>query len=411
MRRLERAKPGVWWTVVAAAVAAIPLDVWAQDAPPSFTPGQIDQMVSPIALYPDPVLSQVLTAATFPDQVIEANKWAVEHKDMNGEELGEAMDAAGLEWDASVQALIPFPEVLEKMVSEETWMRQLGDAVLAQRGDVMASIQRMRKKAQDAGNLKSTDQMVVETTSAPAPSSQATAPTSAPTSSPETSTSTSTSSTTNTTIIEIQPADPQVIYVPTYPPEVYAPPPPGPSAGGMMFGFMAGVAVASVFDDNYYGGCGFGWSNNTVIINNNSFSRTWNNRNSYRPPYNPPRSRSRAGNQANVGDRGGNPGNRGGSAQRPGDRGTQGNLGGQTRDQPGSGNLGGQTRANQPSSKDRARTQPGAGSRGYSKPAGSASTGAVGGYGGGRSEANAGARGRSSSGGARGGAHAGGRRR
>jgi hypothetical protein len=114
------------------------------------------------------------------------------------------------------------------MTGDLDWTRNLGNAVLAQRGDVMDSIQRLRKQAQDAGNLKSNEQMNVET-----------------------------ETTGGATVIEIQPADPQIIYVPTYTQTVYAPPPPGPSAAGVMMGFIAGVAIASCFNDNYYGSCGF----------------------------------------------------------------------------------------------------------------------------------------------------------
>src|SRR5262245_37948030 len=104
--------------------------------PPALSPDQLDQLVGPIALYPDAILSQVLTASAYPDEVGEANDWAQSHKDMNGEELGLAMSEAAFAWDASVQALVPFPTVLETMTKDKAWLKRLGDAVLSQRGDV-----------------------------------------------------------------------------------------------------------------------------------------------------------------------------------------------------------------------------------------------------------------------------------
>ena len=115
------------------AISMFAFAVQAQDSPPSFSADKLDQLVSPVALYPDPLLSQVLSASSFPDEVVEANKWAQAHKDVSGEQLGQAMNDAGFTWDASVQALVPFPTVLEKMVADQKWMKELGNAVLAQK--------------------------------------------------------------------------------------------------------------------------------------------------------------------------------------------------------------------------------------------------------------------------------------
>jgi hypothetical protein len=215
-------------------------------------------VVARVALYPDPLLAQVLAAASFSDQIPDAYKWAQDHQSLKGDPLVQAMQSANFSFDPSVQALIPFPTVLQMMNQDLNWTAQLGSAVLVQRGDVMDAVQRMRKKAYDAGNLKSTQQVQVVQ------------------SSPQ--------------VIEIQPPSPQVFYVPTYNPAVvYAPappPPPGPSTGAVvasaLIGFAAGVAITAAFSNSwcgYHGG--FGWSSHTVIINNGAWGRTWVNHTTY----------------------------------------------------------------------------------------------------------------------------------
>ena len=203
-------------------------------------------------------MAQVLAAATFSEQIPDATKWAAQHKNLKGDALAQAMDAAQLAFDPSVQALIAFPPVLELMNKDLAWTQKLGDATLVQRGDVMDAVQRMRKKAQDAGNLKTTQQTTVVQ------------------SSPQ--------------VIEIQPASPTVIYVPTYSPQVvYAPappPPPGPSTGAVVaaaaIGFMAGVALSNSYCNSYWGHHGgFGWSSHTVIVHNSAWGRTWVNHSTY----------------------------------------------------------------------------------------------------------------------------------
>src|SRR5262245_55893741 len=148
------------WLVVAtcAATAAI-----AQDEPPKLSASQLESLVAPIALYPDQILAQVMTASTFPDECVAANSWAQAHKELHGDALSQAMSDAAFEWDPSVQALVPFPTVLETMTRNRGDLDRLGNAVLVQRGDVMDAIQSMRHKAQEAGNLKSGEQMTVQT--------------------------------------------------------------------------------------------------------------------------------------------------------------------------------------------------------------------------------------------------------
>src|SRR5258708_31461460 len=118
-----------------------------QGPPPSFAPEQLDQMVSRIALYPDALLAQVLAAATFPDQIPDAARWADQHHYLTGQALANAIQADHLPWDPSVQALLPFPSVLEMMANDMSWTTDLGNAFLSHQQDVMDAVQRERRKA------------------------------------------------------------------------------------------------------------------------------------------------------------------------------------------------------------------------------------------------------------------------
>ena len=123
--------------------------------PPPLSQAQLEQLVAPIALYPDPLLAQILMAATYPLEVIEATRWASDHMD------GQAQGSAALQsqnWDPSVKSLIPFPRILENMSNQVQWTEALGNAFLAQQPDVMAAIQNLRHKAMAAGTLKQTPQ-------------------------------------------------------------------------------------------------------------------------------------------------------------------------------------------------------------------------------------------------------------
>jgi hypothetical protein len=227
----------------------------AQQAEPArLSPAALDDVVARVALYPDPLLAQVMAASTFVEQISAADQWAVQHKNLKGDALAQAMEGAQLGFDPSVQALLAFPAVLDLMNKDLAWTQALGDATLVQRGDVMDAVQRMRKKAYDAGNLTSSQQMTVVQ------------------SSPQ--------------VIVIQPPSPTVVYVPTYNPQVVyvAPPPPAPGVivAAAAIGFAVGVALSPSYCNNYWGyHSGFGWSSRTVIVYNGAWGRTWVNHSTY----------------------------------------------------------------------------------------------------------------------------------
>ena len=224
------------------------------------TPEQLQRLVAPIALYPDSLVAQILAASTFPEQVVEADRWVQTHPDLKGDALAQAVDKES--WDPSVKALAAFPSVLGNMDKNLSWTSSLGDAYYNQQQDVMDAVQVMRQKAEQAGNLKTTPQQTV-TTQGP-------------------------------TII-IEPAAPDVVYVPAYDPwVVYGPgivawpgwyPYPGIWFGGPYLSFGAGFGIG------FYGGFGWGWHNwgcdwhnHYAVFNHEryfSHSTTFYNRNVY----------------------------------------------------------------------------------------------------------------------------------
>lgn len=222
-----------------------------------FRQEELDQMLAPLALYPDALLAQVLMASTYPGDVADAVAWSRAHPDASGDDaVGQV---ANEPWDPSVQSLVAFPAVLVTLGQDPAWVQRVGDAFLAQPGDVMDSVQRLRRQAQAAGNLQSTEQQRVIVQPAPPASTTTVVQTPAPTQ----------------TII-IEPADPQVVYVPSYNPSVvygtwpnpsyppaYYPPPPGYYFGSALvagLGFAAGVAVI----DSIWGDCD--WDHDDIDI-------------------------------------------------------------------------------------------------------------------------------------------------
>jgi len=223
-----------------------------QDTTAELNNQQIEQLVAPIALYPDALVAQVLMASTYPLEIVQAARWSSTNPKVKGAALENAMQKQI--WDASVKSLTAFPEVLRMMNDKLDWTQQLGNAFLAQQEAVLAAVQTLRLRAMKAGNLKSTKQHKVAT---------------------------STGSNSKTYVV-IQPTNPEVVYVPVYNPTVvygtwpypayppYAYYPPGYAARG-AFWFATGVAVGSAL----WGNCNWGRYNVNINVNRfNQFNRT-----------------------------------------------------------------------------------------------------------------------------------------
>ncbi len=219
--------------------------------PPSYPPQELDRLVQRVALYPDPLLSQIFAAATFPDQIPDAARWADQHHYLTGDALAAAISSDRLPWDPSVQSLLPFPSVLDMMASDMGWTSEVGNAFLAQQPDVMDAVQRERRQAYDYGYLRSGPQVIVN----------------------------------GGPYITILPANPAFIVVPYYNPlVVFAPPRPGFFIGGAI-GFRFGVAIGPAFAPWGWGVNRFAWGEHRVFINNAPWGRTWANRGAYVHPY------------------------------------------------------------------------------------------------------------------------------
>ena len=265
--------------LIAALSLVAPSPLFAQATPTAaadatvFNTEQLDALLAPIALYPDALLAQVLMAATYPLQVVEAARWldVPANKDLTGDALAQAL--AKQNWDPSVKSLVPFPQVLTMLNGNLDWTQQLGYAFATQQADVMNSVQRLRQQAQTAGYLKTTEQQRVAVE--------------------------------NSTIV-IEPANPQTVYVPVYSPSVvygawpyptyppvYFPPPPGYVVGTAFLSglaFATGVAVVGSLwgwaRPNWYGGYGGGSYVNVNVnrYNNINVNRAQINSSVWRPP-------------------------------------------------------------------------------------------------------------------------------
>ena len=291
----------------------------SSDQASKIPPDQLDSLVAPIGLYPDPLLAQVLAASTYPLELIQLQQWLLKNPGLKDKALADAV--AKESWDPSIQALAGLPEVVKRLADDIQWTTDLGNAFLAQQSDVMDAVQRMRKKAQDNGNLKSTEQQKVETKVIESKS-----------------------------VIVIEQANPQVVYVPSYDPVVvWGPPiypypliyypPAGYYAAGLAISFGVGVMMGAFWSGGWGWGCG--WSNNNININNNNnFNRNTNIGRGNRPSQLPNRGGDRGG--LGSGDRGNfggggrgdaswkhNPQHRGGAPYR--DRATADRFGGTAR--------------------------------------------------------------------------------
>lgn len=216
---------------------------------PPLDAGALEQLVAPIALYPDPLLAEVLMASTYPLEIVQADRFAKANKDLKGEKLDQAL--AGQDWDESIKALVATPSVLAMMSEQLDWTEKLGDAVLAQQAEIMDAIQSLRTKAQANGKLETTEQQKVEAKQEAGKQ-----------------------------VIVIEPAAPETIYVPYYDPAVvygtwayptyepyYFPPPPGWGYGGAIargIAWGAGFAIADAIWDN-----DFDWRRGDIRVNRN----------------------------------------------------------------------------------------------------------------------------------------------
>jgi Protein of unknown function (DUF3300) len=244
--------------LVAVLAVAVAVPGWAQGEAPTYSKEQLDQLLAPIALYPDSLLTQVLMAATYPVQVAEAVSWSAARPNDKGDAAVTKAESQG--WEPSVTSLVAFPQVLATMGQKPEWVQDLGDAFLAQPTDTMDAVQRLRLAAQAAGQLKSNEQQKVVVQN-PTPQQ---------------------------TVIVIEPAQPQVVYVPMYNPTVvygtwpypsyppyYMPPPPGYYAGNALLTGMAfGVGLA--ITNSLWGG--YNWGRNDIDIDINRYNNVNVNR-------------------------------------------------------------------------------------------------------------------------------------
>jgi hypothetical protein len=224
------------------------------------SPAQLQQLVAPIALYADALVAQVLAAATYPDQIVEADRWMQQHPDLKGEQLGQEVDKQP--WDPSVKALTEFPSVLANMDKNLSWTSSLGDAYVNQQQGVMDAVQVMRQRAKQAGNLNSSSQQAV--------------------------------SQQGQTIV-IEPADSQVVYVPEYDPWLAYGGPIGIWPGWYSYPGLyltgPGIAFGFGFGIGFFGGFGWGWHNwgydwhnHGIIFHNHGYisnSRIFANHNTF----------------------------------------------------------------------------------------------------------------------------------
>ena len=323
--------------------------VGQQDAAPSeqaakIPNDQLDSLVAPIALYPDPLLAQVLAASTYPLEIMQLQQWLGKNKDLKDKALQEAVMKQP--WDATVQALAALPDVVKRLSDDIQWTTDLGNAVLAQQSDVMDAVQRMRAKAQGTGNLKSTEQMIVETKVVE-----------------------------NKQVIVVEQSKPDVVYVPSYNPTVvygapaypYPPiayPPPGYYAAGMALSFGVGMMVGAAWGGGWCCNSGWGGNNNININNNNTFVNNSNRQNNVSN-----RSGNRTGNnswQHNSQHRGGAPYSNRATANKYGGTARGDSMGSrQANARQNQGQLGGRGQGAQAGTMDRGgRQQSGAGNRG-----------------------------------------------
>jgi hypothetical protein len=249
---------GLALTSTAFAQQAQSQEMTTTEQTPKLASGELDSLVAPIALYSDPLLAQTLAASTYPLEIIQLQQWMDRNKNLKGKSLADAV--AKQPWDPSVQGLVEFPDVVQRMAGNVQWTTDLGNAFLAQQSDVMDAVQRMRAKAQGTGNLKTSAQQVVETETVPS----------------------------GKQVIKIEQANPDVVYVPSYDPAVVygAPPPEYPYYPYTYPGYVPGTALmwgaGIALGAAAWGAWGGSWGNcdwnggDVNINNNNNFNKNYN---------------------------------------------------------------------------------------------------------------------------------------
>jgi hypothetical protein len=238
---------------IAISTSAIAAQNQGSTTAAASSPQDYQQLVAPIALYPDALVAQVLAGSTYPTQIVEAARWVKENSNLKGDQLAAEVDKQ--QWDPSIKGLAQFPSVLDNMSQNLSWTSSLGDAYFNDPQGVLSAIQALRADASKAGNLKSTQEQTV---------------------------------TTQGQTITIEPANPEVVYVPQYSPEVYGTPIesyPGYSGWGTVaasaLSFGVGTAIGAAAGGWGWGHWGTNWHGGSVTFNNNNFvsrSNTFANR-------------------------------------------------------------------------------------------------------------------------------------
>jgi len=238
------------WFLAVLLVGSSAAGAQGQPQQPTFKPEEIEALVAPIALYPDSVLSQALIASTYPLEIVHAARWLKANPNVKGDAAIKAVQ--NQPWDVSVKSLVAFPQVLEPMSDKLDWTQKLGDAFLAQQQDVLAAVQRLRARAEQSGNLKSNEQQQVIVEPAPAGGQ---------------------------TIVRIEPANPEVIYIPAYnptvvygtwgypayPPYYWAPYSAYYPGAALATGFAWGIGLAAA--GAIFGNCNWGGGDVNINVN------------------------------------------------------------------------------------------------------------------------------------------------
>lgn len=250
-RRIPELSSGRTIRLAGSLALALIFASLAAFAQASVSATELDGLVARIALYPDALIAQVLSASTYPEQIEEAAAWADGHSYLKGDALADAINADNLPWDPSVLSLLPFPSILGAMASDEEWTRQLGASVLDERPAVLTEIQKLRHRANQFGYLRDGPQYRVVLTAAGD--------------------------------ITIMPVDPERYYVPVYDPDIVFAQPRDGFVAGISFGPL--VRIGTIFEQWGWRRSGFDWPAHTLLLAGSPWLRTRGNSKTYRHPY------------------------------------------------------------------------------------------------------------------------------